>query len=98
MTITKLVLTITVQRTGNATYHDDYNSFSNKINSTYTQTSTEIVYDFFLIPNQELGPNSYTCNVQFDLSNANHTSSLDKYSIEITNICGITSSASGYFP
>lgn len=97
MTITKLVLTITVQRTGNATYHDDYNSDS-KMNSTYTQTSTEIVYNFFLLPNQELTPNSYTCNVQFDLSNTNHTSSLDKYSIEITNICGITSSASGYFP
>mgnify|MGYP006996222766 FL=1 len=97
MTITKLVLTITVQRTGNATYHGDYNSDS-KMTSTYTQMSTEIIYNFFLLPNQELTPNSYTCNVQFDLSNANHTSSLDKYSIEITNICGITSSASGYFP
>lgn len=97
MTITKLVLTVTVQRTGNATYKDAYPNHS-YMNATYVQTNKEIIYSFFILPNQELQPNSYTCNVQFDLSNSNHTSSLDTYSIEITNKCGITSSTSGNFP
>ena len=98
MTSIALSLVIRVQRTANATYHDTYNSYNSIINSTYTMTSTEIIYTFFIQGAQMLPAGNYTCNVQFDLSNDNHTTSIDVYSIETTSICGAINTASGSFP
>lgn len=97
MTITALSLVITVQRTENTTYYDTYNSNNAIINSTYTITTTEIIYTFFIESDQLLaGTNS--CTAQFSLPDVNHTTSDDTYSIQTTNICGVINSASGNFP
>lgn len=97
MTITALSLVMTIQRTGNTTYHNAYNSNNQIINSTYTTSATEIVYTFFIQGSQLLLANTYTCAAQFLLPDLNHTTSYDKYTVQITNICGITTSVSGNF-
>jgi hypothetical protein len=96
MTSTALSLVITVQRTENATYWGDSNSYNTVINSTYTTSATEIVYTFF-IESGQLPAGNYTCTVQFSLSGTNQTTSDDGYSIQTTNICGIINTASGNF-
>lgn len=96
MTTATLLLVVTVQRTGNTTYHYAFSNYSPTINSTYTTSSTEIIYTF-IIQTGQLPAGNYTCTVQFDLPNMKHTSSFDTYSITTTNICGNTASASGNF-
>jgi hypothetical protein len=97
MTITALSLVITVQRTGNTTYFDTYNSDDGVINSTYTTSATEIIYTFFIQDDQLLLANTYSCGVQFNLSNSKHVTRNDQYSLQTTNICGTINSASGNF-
>ncbi len=96
MTTTELSLVVTVQRTENATYNNAYSNYSPTINSTYTISTTDIVYTFFIQTGQ-LPAGNYICAVQFLLPNVNHTTSDDSYSISITNICGNINSASGNF-
>lgn len=97
MTITTLSLVIIVLRDENTTYWNAYNNNNGIINSTYTTSDTEIIYTFFIQDNQLLLANNYTCGVQFNLPNLNHTTSDDRYSLQTTNICGITNSVSGNF-
>jgi hypothetical protein len=97
MTLTVLSLVITIQNTPNTTYFGTYNSYNSIINSTYTTTSTQLIYTFFIQGGQSLPAGTYTCNVQFSLTNVNHTASNDQYSIVTTNVCGVSNSASGYF-
>jgi hypothetical protein len=97
MTIRALSLVIIIQDTPNTTYFGTYNSYNSIINSTYTTTNTQLIYTFFLQGGQVLPAGTYTCNVQFSLTNVNHTASNDQYSIQTTNICGVINSASGYF-
>ncbi|CAF4921352.1 unnamed protein product [Rotaria sp. Silwood1] len=97
MTITALSLVITVQRTANSTYSGAYSSYSPTINSINNITSSQIIYQFFIQTGQ-LPAGNYTCVGQYNLLNVNHATSADTYSISTTNICGMTSSATGNFP
>jgi hypothetical protein len=93
LTTAALSLVVTVQRTPNATYHGDYNTYPSIINSTRT---TEIIYTF-VFNNGQLPAGNYTGAVQFDLANVNHTRSSDTYSIKTTSICGNINTVSGNF-
>lgn len=96
MTLVALSLTITVQRIGNTTYHNAYTSYSPILNSTYTTTSSQIIYQFF-IQTGVLPAGNQTCAVQFHLNNVNQTTSADTYSMTTTNLCGSTNSAPSHF-
>jgi hypothetical protein len=96
ITTAALSLVVTVQRTGNTTYYSDYNTYPALISATSTTSATQIIYTFSFT-NGQLAAGNYTCAVQFNLPNANHTTSGDKYSITTTNVCGNINSASGNF-
>ena len=97
MTVKTLLVEVRVQRTANATYNGFFTSYNSLIDATYTTTSSELIYTFFNQGGQEVPAGTYRCAVQFDLSNMNQTVALDKYSVQVINICGLVSTASGYF-
>ncbi|CAF1330097.1 unnamed protein product [Adineta ricciae] len=96
MTSTELALKITVQRTGNATYTNAFTNY-NPILSFNCTDSSSYFECFFFLQSGQLPAGNYTAAVQFGLSNLNHTSGMDTYSISTKNICGTVATASGHF-
>lgn len=99
-TLVDMNIEIVVQRTVNATYANQYQTFWNlTTNQTYVETASQIIYTWTLIPKQYIQDIGfpYFVEAQYSLSGVNQTTSLDTYSATFTSICGDTISQSGTF-
>ena len=98
--LTDMLIELVVQRTVNATYAGQYQTFWNlTTNQTYIETSSQIIYMWTIIPGQIIQGIGFPYFVegQYSLPNINQTTSLDTYFATFTSICGDTISQSGTF-
>ena len=99
-TLSVMSIVIVVQRTVNATYANQYQTFWNLTTlQSYFESSTEIIYRWVLIPGQYVQDIGFPYFVegQYSLIGINQTTNLDTYSATFTSICGDTISESGMF-
>ena len=98
--LTDMLIELVVQRTVNATYAGQYQTFWNlTTNQTYIETSSQIIYMWTIIPGQIIQGIGFPYFVegQYSLTNINQTTSLDTYFATFTSICGDTISQRGTF-
>jgi hypothetical protein len=95
-----MIIEIVVQRTVNASYANQYQTFWNlTTNQTYIQTNTQIIYTWTLLNGQIISGTGFPYYVegQYNLAGVNQTTNLDTYSATLTSVCGYTISQNGTF-
>ena len=98
--LSSMYIEIVVQKTVNATYGNQYQTFWNlTTNQTYTETGTQIIFTWTLLNSQIINGIGFPYFVegQYFLIGINQTTSLDTYSATLTSVCGNTISQSGTF-
>lgn len=98
--LSNMIIEIIVQRTVNATYANQYETFWNlTTNQTYIETNTQIIYTWTMLSGQTIQGIGFPYFVegQYTLPNINQTTSLDTYSATFTSVCGDTITHSGTF-
>ncbi len=98
--LSSMIIEIVVQRTVNASYANQYQTFWNlTTNQTYIQTNTQIIYTWALLNGQIINGIGFPYYVegQYNLPNVNQTTNLDTYSVILTSVCGYTISQNGTF-
>jgi hypothetical protein len=98
--LSNMTIELVVQRTVNATYANQYQTFWNlTTDQSYIQTNSQIIYTWTLLNGQIITDIGFPYYVegQFTLTNTNQTTSLDTYSATFTSVCGLVISQSGTF-
>ncbi len=88
--LSNITIVITVQKTVNATFAKQYNTFPpDTVNQTHEETSSQIFYEWFINNGQTIVTSGfpYYAEAQFQLQGVNQTVSNDTYSVTIQGAC-----------
>lgn len=95
-----ITITITVQKTVNATFRGAINTFwSGVLNDTYVDTGSQIIYIWTINPGQTVQSvgGTYKVQAQFYLYGINQTTSADTFQVSAKTVTGLTNTISGTF-